>query len=85
MKREVQMAHARLNEATAEVIRDRYRTSFASAFVPQFRYDQMPGTEERTAYAAEFVAFRLGQIDEKLGCLIAVLERGIGQTSSPKQ
>ena len=76
------MAHARLTDATADAIRDRYRTSFASAFVPQFRYDQMPGADERTAYASEFVAFRLGQIDEKLGRLITILERGLDQKSS---
>jgi hypothetical protein len=49
--------------------------SFANDFAPQFRYEQMPGAEERVAYAAEFAAYRLGQIDEKLGRLIAILER----------
>jgi len=56
-------------------MRDRYRMSFANDFAPQFRYEQMPGAEERVAYAAEFAAYRLGQIDEKLGRLIAILER----------
>ena len=69
------MAQPRLNDTAANAIRDRYQTSFASAFAPQFRYEQMPGAEERTAYAAEFAAYRLGQIDEKLGRLITIMER----------
>ena len=69
------MSQARSNSAAADAVRDRYRTSFASAFAPQFRYEQMPGAEERAAYAAEFAAYRLGQIDEKLGRLIEIMER----------
>ena len=75
------MSQARLNNATADVIRDRYRTLFANAFAPQFRYEQMPGSEERIAYAAEFAAYRLGQIDDKLERLIGIMERGTGQSS----
>jgi hypothetical protein len=75
------LSQARLNNATADVIRDRYRTLFANAFAPQFRYEQMPGAEERIAYAAEFAAYRLGQIDEKLERLIGIMERGIGRSS----
>jgi hypothetical protein len=81
-KGDIPLSQARLNNATADVIRDRYRTLFANAFAPQFRYEQMPGAEERTAYAAEYVAYRLGQIDEKLGRLIAIMELGI--TPSPE-
>ncbi len=69
------MSQASLSEKTADTMRDRYRMSFANDFAPQFRYEQMPGAEERVAYAAEFAAYRLGQIDEKLGRLIAILER----------
>ena len=75
------MSQARLNDTTAGAIRDRYRTLFANAFAPQFRYEQMPGAEERTAYAAEFAAYRLGQIDEKLGRLIEIMERGTDRSS----
>lgn len=75
------MSQARLNDTAAAVIRDRYRTAFATAFTPQFRYEQMPGAEERTAYAAEFVAYRLGQIDEKLGRLVEIMERGMDRSS----
>jgi hypothetical protein len=73
------MSQTRLNDTAAGAIRERYRTLFAHAFAPQFRYEQMPGAEERTAYAAEFAAFRLGQIDDKLGRLIGIMERGTDQ------
>jgi hypothetical protein len=76
------MSQTRLDTTTADTIRDRYEAFFANAFAPQFRYDQMPGAEERTAYAAEFVAYRLGQIDEKLGRLIEIMERGTAQPAS---
>ncbi len=75
------MAQARLNDTTADAIRDRYQTLFANAFTPQVRYEQMPGADERTAYAAEFAAYRLGQIDDKLGRLIEIMERETAQSS----
>jgi hypothetical protein len=75
------MAQARLNDTTANVIRDRYHTLFVNAFMPQVRYEQMPGADERSAYAAEFAAYRLGQIDDKLGRLIEIMERGASQSS----
>jgi hypothetical protein len=76
------MSQARLNNAASDAIRERYRTLFANAFAPQFRYEQMPGADERTAYAAEFAAYRLGQIDDRLGRLIGIMERGTEQSSS---
>jgi hypothetical protein len=79
------MSQARLNDTTAEAIRDRYRTLFASAFAPNVRYEQMPGADERVAYAAEFAAHRLGQIDEKLGRLIEIMERKADQSSSVRK
>jgi hypothetical protein len=75
------MSQARSDNTTVDAVRERYRTSFANTFAPQFRYEQMPGAEERTAYAAEFAAYRLGQIDEKLGRLIAIMERGTDRSS----
>jgi hypothetical protein len=80
-QRETAVSQARLNNTTADAMRDRYRSLFASAFVPQFRYEQMPGAEERIAYAAEFAAYRLGQIDDKLERLIDIMERGTVQSS----
>ena len=79
------MSQARLSDTSADAIRDRYRTSFANVFAPQFRYEQMPGAEERTAYAAEFAAYRLGQIDEKLGRLVEIMERNSDQSSPIKK
>ena len=80
-QREAAVSQARLNNTTADAMRDRYRSLFASAFVPQFRYEQMPGAEERIAYAAEFAAYRLGQIDDKLERLVGIMERGTVQSS----
>ena len=71
------MSQTRLSDTTADAVRDRYRTLFAGAFAPQFRYEQMPGVEERPAYAAEFAAHHLGQIDKKLRRLIEIMERSI--------
>jgi transcriptional regulator GlxA family with amidase domain len=76
------MSQARLNDTVADAIRERYRTLFANAFAPQFRYEQMPSADERTAYAAEFAAYRLGQIDDRLGRLIGIMERRTEQSSS---
>src|ERR1700683_4014958 len=75
------MAQQRLTDATANTIRDRYRTQFADVFTPNIRYEQMPGSDERTAYAAEYAAYRLGQIDDKFARLIEILERGTVQSS----
>jgi hypothetical protein len=76
------MTQIRLTDSTADAIRDRYRTQFANTFAPNVRYEQMPGSEERVAYAAEFAAYRLGQIDDKLGRLIDIMERGTDRSSS---
>jgi hypothetical protein len=62
-------------------IRDRYQSSFDATFMPNFRYEQMPGADERLAYAGEFAAYRLGQIDEKLGHLIEIMQRRSAQPS----
>jgi len=56
-------------------IRTRYHTFFAADFMPLIRQDQAQGAPERMAYAAEFAAFQLGQIDKKLGRLIDLMER----------
>ena len=59
---------------SAEAIRDRYQAFFANAFMPAIRQEQMPGAEERAAYAAEFAAYQLGQINEKFGRLVELME-----------
>jgi hypothetical protein len=68
-------------DTRTDAIRDRYRTFFDNAFMPNIRYEQMPGADERVAYAAEFAAHQLGQINEKLGRLIEMMERSPAQSS----
>ena len=59
---------------TNTAIRTRYETFFGEDFMPLIRHEQTQGAEQRVAYAAEFAAFQLGQIDKKLGRLIALME-----------
>jgi hypothetical protein len=75
------MPHTRTHDTAGDAIRDRYRRFFDSAFMPNIRHEQMPGADERVAYATEFAAHHLGQIDEKLGRLVEVLERRTAQSS----
>jgi hypothetical protein len=74
------MAQPRLTDTTANTIRDRYQTLFAKTFTPNIRYEQMPGADERSAYALEYAAYRLGQIDDKLERLIEIMQRGSAQS-----
>jgi hypothetical protein len=55
-------------------IRTRYDDFFGKDFMPLIRHEQTQGAEERIAYANEFAAFQLGQIDRKLGRLIELME-----------
>jgi len=57
-----------------DAVRTRYDSFFGTDFMPLIRHDQTQGSDERVAYAAEFAAFRPGQIDEKLGRLIELME-----------
>ena len=57
-----------------DAIRSRYDAFFGGDFMPLIRHEQTQGAEERMAYAAEFAAFQLGQIDKKLGRLIELME-----------
>jgi hypothetical protein len=56
-------------------IAERYHEFFDAEFMPVIRYDQTQGAPERTAYAEEYAAYHLGQINRKLGRLIELLER----------
>ena len=58
-----------------DAIRTRYDAFFGADFMPPIRHDQTQGSDARIAYAAEFAAFQLGQIDKKLGRLIELMER----------
>jgi hypothetical protein len=77
--RRYNMSQIRTHDAVS--IRDRYQTFFDSAFMPNIRHEQMPGADERVAYAAEYAARQLGQIDEKLGRLIEIMEQRAAQSS----
>jgi hypothetical protein len=68
-------------DARTDVIRDRYQAFFDNAFMPNIRYEQMPGADERVAYAAEFAAHQLGQINEKLGLLVEIMAPRAALTS----
>jgi hypothetical protein len=57
-------------------VRTRYDDFFGKDFMPLIRHEQTQGAEERIAYATEFAAFQLGQIEKKLGRLIELMERG---------
>jgi hypothetical protein len=69
------------HDPRTDELRDRYRKFFDNAFMPNIRHQQMPGSDERVAYAAEFAAHQLGRIDEKLGRLIGIMERNIARSS----
>lgn len=56
-------------------IASRYHSFFGSDFMPLIRMDQTQGAPERNAYANEYAAFHLGQINNKLGRLIALMEQ----------
>jgi hypothetical protein len=63
------------NNMSADPIRGRYEAFFETDFMPLIRHAQTQGAEERSAYAEEFAAYHLGQIDKKLGRLIELLEQ----------
>ena len=57
-----------------EAMRTQYDKFFGADFMPLIRHEQTQGADARMAYAAEFAAFQLGQIDKKLGRLVELLE-----------
>ena len=59
-------------------IRDRYDSFFLGDFQPLLRQDQQQGAQERSAYADEYAAFQLWQINKRLGRLIELLEQSAG-------
>jgi hypothetical protein len=64
-------------------INTRYQAFFRTDFMPLIRNDQAQGAPERTAYADEYAAFHLGQINQKLGRLIELLERSAANGQKP--
>ena len=61
------------------------RAAMESDFLPEPSPDTLSQVDRRMAHAAEYVAYRLGQIDNKLGRLVTLLEAlvGEGKASAP--
>jgi hypothetical protein len=64
-------------------IRARYDAFFEADFLPLIRHDQTQGAEERIAYATEYAAFQLGQINLKFGRMIDLMERNAAPPLAP--
>jgi hypothetical protein len=56
-------------------IQDRYQAFFGTDFMPLIRHEQTQGAPERLAYANEYAAHQLGEINKKLGRLVELMER----------
>lgn len=56
-------------------IQARYAAFFETEFMPLIRQDQTQGAPERLAYANEYAAYQLGEINKKLGRLIELMEQ----------
>lgn len=63
-------------------ITDRYHAFFGTDFMPLIRHDQTQGAPERAAYADEYAAYHLGQINMKLGRLIELMEHNAANGQS---
>jgi hypothetical protein len=75
------VSNTRTHDSTTDAIRERYQKFFDNTFMPNIRHEQMPGADERAAYAAEFAAYQLGQINNTLRRLIEVMGPRIGRSS----
>jgi hypothetical protein len=64
-----------------DVTRNRLRAEMEAEFLPDPSPDTLNQGDRRMANAAEYVAYHLGQIDNKLGRLIALLENAASQKS----
>ena len=63
-----------------EATRESVRANMESDFLPEPSPDTLSQVDRRMAHAAEYVAYRLGQIDNKLGRLVALLDH-VDQTT----
>jgi hypothetical protein len=63
-----------------EAVRESVRASMESDFLPEPSPDTLSQVDRRMTHAAEYVAYRLGQIDNKLGRLVTLLEAFVGET-----
>jgi hypothetical protein len=60
--------------------KENVRASMESDFLPEPSPDTLSQVDRRMAHAAEYVAYRLGQIDNKLGRLVTLLEAFVGES-----
>ena len=63
-----------------ETSRESVKASMESDFLPEPSPDTLSQVDRRMAHAAEYVAYRLGQIDNKLGRLVTLLEAFVGES-----
>lgn len=56
-------------------IQTRYAAFFETDFMPLIRHDQTQGAPERLAYASEYTAYQMREINKKLGRLIELIEQ----------
>ena len=63
-----------------ETSRENVKASMESEFLPEPSPDTLSQVDRRMAHAAEYVAYRLGQIDNKLGRLVTLLEAFVGES-----
>lgn len=49
-------------------------------FVPDYDAQSMPGADKRTAYALEYIAFRVGRIEQSLAKIAAAIETLLTKT-----
>ena len=66
-----------------EATRESVRASMESDFLPEPSSDSLSQVDRRMTHAAEYVAYRLGQIDNKLGRLVTLLEAFVGESKPP--
>ncbi len=63
-----------------ETVRQSVKASMETDFLPEPSPDTLSQVDRRMAHAAEYVAYRLGQIDNKLGRLVTLLEAFVGES-----
>ena len=66
-----------------EATRKGVKATMESDFLPEPSPDTLSQVDRRMAHAAEYVAYRLGQIDNKLGRLVTLLEAFVGEGKPP--
>ncbi len=62
-----------------DATRERTRAGMEAEFLPEPSPDTLTQVDRRMANAAEYIAYHLGQIDNKLDRLIALLENAANE------